>query len=197
MNTVCPVSDIPPVLPGRIEGSAGVVLRAWEATDAGALSEAIAESLDHLRPWMPWVADEPLALADRRARFCGWDQSRRDGGDAVLGAFLHGRVIGGCGLHRRIAADGLELGYWIRSGDTRRGLATTVARALTGAALAIAEITHVEIHHDKGNLASRRVALKLGFAFQGESADHREAPGELGIECRWRMSRGRWAQQDT
>ena len=191
------MSDIASVLPGHIDGPAGVVLRAWEAKDAGALSEAIAESLDHLRPWMPWVAAEPVALADRRARFCVWDESRKDGGDAVLGAFEHGRVIGGCGLHRRIAADGLELGYWIRSGDTRRGLATTVARALTDAALAVGEITHVEIHHDKANVASRRVALKLGFAFQGESADRREAPGELGIECRWRMSHDRWTQQGT
>ena len=173
------------------------MLRAWEAPDASALSEAIAESIDHLRPWMPWVADEPLALADRRDRFCVWNRARTDGGDAVLGAFLRGRVIGGCGLHRRIAADGLELGYWIRSGDTRRGLATTVARTLTDAALAIEEITHVEIHHDKANLASRRVALKLGFVFQGESADDREAPGELGIECRWRTDRDHWMRHDA
>src|SRR3954453_8810297 len=43
---------------GRI-ASVNLVLRAWEDDDAVALGRAIAESLEHLRPWMPWVAFEP------------------------------------------------------------------------------------------------------------------------------------------
>ena len=36
-----------------------VELRHWRAEDAEAQARAIEESLDHLRPWMPWAADEP------------------------------------------------------------------------------------------------------------------------------------------
>ena len=100
---------------------------------------------------------------------------------------------GGCGLHRRIAHDGLELGYWIHPHFTRRGLATGAARLLTDAALMLSGITHVEIHHDKANVASAGVPRNLGFRLLGEVPREIEAPGEIGVECRWRMDRARWA----
>jgi hypothetical protein len=53
------------VLPERIE-SDGVLLRRWVVDDAEALSRAIAESQDHLRPWMDWMAHEPKTLEQRR-----------------------------------------------------------------------------------------------------------------------------------
>jgi hypothetical protein len=55
-------------LPERIDGSDGLVLRRWEVSDAEALGEAIAQSIDHLRPWMAWVAQEPEPIERRRAR---------------------------------------------------------------------------------------------------------------------------------
>jgi RimJ/RimL family protein N-acetyltransferase len=110
----------------------------------------------------------------------------------VLGVFLDGQVVGGCGLHRRLGPAGLEIGYWIHPSFLRRGLATSAARLLTGAAFTLPETTHVEIHHDKANEASGGVPRKLGFAFIGEQPDTPEAPGEVGIECRWRMTRERW-----
>jgi RimJ/RimL family protein N-acetyltransferase len=103
--------------------------------------------------------------------------------------FLADRVVGGCGLHRRIAPDGLEIGYWIHSSFVRGGLATEVARLLTNAALARREITHVEIHHDRANVASAGIPRKLGFQFIGERRDEPAAPADLGIECRWRMDK--------
>jgi len=141
---------------------------------------------------MAWVADEPLALDRRRARIEEWERDRAQGGDVLLGVFLDGQVTGGCGLHRRIGVDGLEIGYWIHPDHLRRGLATYVAHLLTNAAFGLPGITHVEIHHDKANRASAGVPRKLGFQWLGEAPDEPEAPAELGIECRWRMDRARW-----
>ncbi|MFZ1993295.1 MAG: GNAT family N-acetyltransferase, partial [Solirubrobacteraceae bacterium] len=101
------------ILPGRLVGPDGLLLRRWLPEDADALSAAIAESSEHLRPWMAWVAEEPLTPQERRAMLVGFERDWRDGGDVVLGIFLDGGVVGGCGLHRRIARDGLELGYWL------------------------------------------------------------------------------------
>ena len=56
------------------------------------------------------------------------------------------------------------------------------------------EITHVEIHHDKTNVASAGVPRKLGFAFIGEFPDDAKAPAETGISCHWRMDRERWRE---
>jgi len=180
-------------LPERIAGhQKGLLLRRWQTSDAEALGRALAEGSEHLRPWMAWVADEPLPLDRRRARIEEWERDRAQGGDVLLGVFLDGQVTGGCGLHRRIAADGLEIGYWIHPGHLRRGLATRVAGLLTDAALSLPGITHVEIHHDKANRASAGVPRKLGFRWLGEAPDKPEAPADLGIEWRWRMDRASW-----
>jgi RimJ/RimL family protein N-acetyltransferase len=181
-------------LPGRIEGSDGLLVRAWTPADAVGLGRAVTESAEHLRPWMPWIAQEPLALEARRARIEAWERDRAGGGDAYLGVFVDGRIAGGGGLHRRIAPDGLELGYWIHPSFVRPGLATRAAALMTGAALARPEITHVEIHHDKANVASAGVPRKLGFELIGEAPDEPEAPGEVGIEWVWRMGRARWSE---
>lgn len=180
------------LLPDRIDGGGGLLIRRWTVDDAESLGRAVAESAEHLRPWMPWIAQEPQTLAQRRRMVGGWEREWRAGGDVYLGVFVDGRVAGSTGLHRRIAPDGLELGYWIHPAHTRRGLATRVARLLTDAAFSLPDITHVEIHHDKANTASAGIPPKLGFQLIDETPDRPEAPAEIGIECRWRMERERW-----
>jgi RimJ/RimL family protein N-acetyltransferase len=186
---------MPTVLPERIEAPCGLVLRRWVAADAEALARAVADSLDHLRPWMAWIAEEPVPLERRRARIAEWEREWSRGGDIVMGVFLDGQVAGGGGLHRRIGRDGLEIGYWIHPAYLRRGLATRTATALTDGAFTVPGITGVEIHHDKANLASAGVPRKLGFRWLGEAPDEPEAPAELGIEWRWRMEKDAWTKR--
>jgi ribosomal-protein-serine acetyltransferase len=142
---------------------------------------------------MPWVSQEPLTLARRTTLIEEWERDWMQGGDVVMGVFLRGRVAGGCGLHRRIGCNGLELGYWTHPSFLRRGIATAAAALLTDAAFAVPGITHVEIHHDKANRASAAVPRRLGYRFIGEVPDEPEAPAETGIECRWRLTEQEWA----
>ncbi len=180
-------------LPEYLPGESGLVLRRWVTADAPRLAQAVGESLEHLRPWMPWVAQEPVPLAERHQRIATWEQDWRAGGDLVMGVFVDGAVAGGCGLHHRIGPKGLEIGYWIHPAFLRQGIATAAARLLTNAALHQAEITRVEIHHDKANVASAGVPLKLGFRLMREVPDEPEAPGEIGISCEWQVRRAEWA----
>src|SRR6185312_15596398 len=148
---------MPTLLPERLEDPDGLLLRRWVPEDAEGLGRAVAESVEHLRPWMAWIAHEPMALDSRREMIAEWEHDWSEGGDVVMGVFVDdGRVAGRCGLHRRIAAGGLEIGYWIHPAFLRRGLATRVARMLTDAAF-VPGITRVEIHHDKANQASAGV----------------------------------------
>jgi ribosomal-protein-serine acetyltransferase len=144
---------------------------------------------------MAWVAGEPLTPQERHAMLVGFERDWRDGGDVLLGIFLDGGVVGGCGLHRRIARDGLELGYWLHPHFTGRGLATRAARVVTDTSLRLPGVTHVEIHHDKANFASAGVSRRLGFWLLGKIPGEIEAPAETGIECQWRMERDRWASR--
>lgn len=172
--------------------TARLVLRTWNAEDAKPLGRAITASVDHLRPWMPWAAAEPVPIEDRRALIATWDKEWRAGGDVVLGILLDGTIIGGCGLHQRIGAAGLEIGYWIHADHTRQGYAAEASAALTDVAFTVDDITRVEIHHDRANVASAGVPRTLGFEFVGEKVDAVTAPGEEGIDCTWVMTKDRW-----
>ena len=61
-------------LPEQLEGPGALLLRRWACGDAEELGRAIAESIQQLRPWMPWVADEPLSVARRRSRIDEWER---------------------------------------------------------------------------------------------------------------------------
>ena len=109
-----------------------------------------------------------------------------------FGVFLGEQLAGVFGLHRRFGPGGLELGYWIHRRHTGRGYATQAAAALTSVAFGLPDTTHVEIHHDKANLASGRIPEKLGFRLVREESDGIEAPGETGVSCIWLIERDAW-----
>lgn len=181
-----------PVLPDLMEGD-GLVLKRWQIADAALLAVAVTESIEHLRPWMPWIAQEPMALEPREAMLAQREREWEGGGDVMLAVMTGDRVAGSCGLHRRIGAGGLELGYWIHPAFTRRGLATATARLLTDAAFSVPSIQSVEIHHDKANQTSARIPSKLEFSLIEEVPSEPVAPAELGIECIWRIAKADWA----
>ena len=177
--------DAPPT-----EVSSGqVTVRRWRPADAVLLHEAILDSVDHLRPWMPWAASEPRTLDAHCALIDEWARAWDVGEDLTCAIVVGADVVGGCGLHRRIAVDGLEIGYWVRAGRTGAGVATEAVRALIRLAFSLDGITHVEIHHDAANLASRRVPEKVGFTLVEERADGVDTPGEVGVEVVWRLAR--------
>ena len=172
-----------------------LVLRRWRDEDVEALAGAITESIEHLRPWLPWIAAEPLPRDERLALIGQWAQDWDHGGDMVVGVFLGDDVVGGAGLHRRLGPDALEIGYWVHADHLRRGYASEIGAALTNAAFTLDGIDRVEIHIDEANSASSGVPQALGFTLAGSSPDEAVAPGELGIECRWTMSRRGWAER--
>jgi ribosomal-protein-serine acetyltransferase len=167
-----------------------LVLRPWEDDDADALTEAITASLEHLRPWMAWIAEEPLGRAGRLDLIDRFRHERDTGQSLGLGIFLHdGTVVGGTGLHARIGPGGLEIGYWVHVDHVGRGIATEAAGALTDAGLALEEVDRIEIHHDVENRASGRVPAKLGFTRVERIRVEPVAPAETGFRWVWAKRR--------
>jgi ribosomal-protein-serine acetyltransferase len=179
------------LLPEHIRGP-WLELRRWSADDASALSRSIERNVDHLRPWMAWITHEPLDPDARIRLIETWDDEWKGGGDVVLGAFVGNEIVGGSGLHRRVGPSGLEIGYWVDRNHTRHGLGTEIARLLTTSALGVPGITFTEIHHDKANVPSSRIPMRLGYSFVGETPDEVSAPGEVGIEWIWRVDEASW-----
>jgi RimJ/RimL family protein N-acetyltransferase len=141
---------------------------------------------------MPWITAEPLSLADRTHLVADFARQWVNCESFVYGIFDGDTPIGSTGLHPRIGPGGVEIGYWVHPAWTGRGIATATTRALTTAALSLPGIDRVEIHHDSANVASRRIPEKLGFDLITQVPDPPDAPGEIGIKCRWRMTPERW-----
>lgn len=150
--------------PYRIE-TERLVVRCWEPADAPLLREAIGESLDHLRPWMPWAHLEPRTPEDQV------ELLRRFRGEFDLGTnFTYGilsgdesEVLGGTGLHPRVGDAAFEIGYWLRSSATGQGLATEAIAALTVAAFTWCDVDRLEIRVDPENEASLAIPRRLGY----------------------------------
>jgi RimJ/RimL family protein N-acetyltransferase len=142
-----------------------LVLRCWDPRDAPLLKEAVDSSLDHLRPWMPWAADEPQPLeakVELLRRFRGQFDL---GQDFVYGVFSpdESEVVGGSGLHTRAGDGALEIGYWIRASRAGHGLATEATAALTRVAFDVCGVDRVQIRVDPTNAPSLAIPRKLGF----------------------------------
>lgn len=167
-----------------------LVLRCWEPKDAALFKRAIDASLEHLRPWMPWAADEPQDLSVKIERLRRWRGKFDLGQDFVYGVFSldETEVRGSSGLHTRVGERAREIGYWIHVDHINKGLATEVAAALTKVAFEIDEVARVEIHCDPRNVRSAAVARKLGFVHEA-TLRHRttDAQGEWKDSMIWTL----------
>ena len=146
-----------------------LVVRCYNPSDVSLLGESITESLEHLRPWMPWVHHEPEAIEvklERLKRFRGMFDL---GQDFVYGIFNpeETKLLGGTGLHTRLGESELEIGYWIHKDFLNQGLVTESTTALVRVAFEVLHIHRLEIHCDPANTASAAIPRKLSFTHEG------------------------------
>ena len=142
--------------------------------DGAELQAAVAESIDDLRPWMPW--------ADRVPTVEGYEEQARRGyarfltrEDLWLLLFLKGThtLVGGSGLHRMDwDVPRFEIGYWVRRRFAGQGYITEAVRGVTCFAFETLGAHRVEIRCDARNEHSRRVAERTGFELEATLRKH-------------------------
>ncbi|MFE9736670.1 GNAT family N-acetyltransferase [Streptomyces sp. NPDC006477] len=164
----------------------GLTLRAFDAeADLPEFFQVIEESLDHLRPWMPWVAEHGL---DSTRRFLAGRAERWASGEEYSYAIvLDGALVGSCGVIRYAEAPAgtREVGYWLHPAATGRGVATRAARAMVEQAFRLPGVDRVEIHHDPANVTSGAVPARLGFTRGIRRPFEAVAPAETGEMQVW------------
>jgi RimJ/RimL family protein N-acetyltransferase len=146
-----------------------LVLRCYNPPDAQMLADSVSESLDHLKPWMPWAHNEPEPVQLKVERLKRFRAEFDLGENFIYGIFdqEETRVLGGTGLHSRIGERQLEIGYWLHKDFVNNGLVTESTAALVKVAFEIIRVHRVEIHCDPGNFASAAIPRKLGFTHEG------------------------------
>ena len=163
-----------------------LVIRSPAETDARQLLEAIKETFDTLRPWMPW-ANKVTTLSEAEDNCRRREKAFRDGSDNGVHLFLKGPMtfIGGSGLHRiDWSVPKAEIGYWIRNSFSGQGYITEAVREITRYSMEELQMNRVEIRMSSKNVRSRRVPELLDFAFEGILRnDDRHLDGSLRDTC--------------
>ena len=78
------------------------------------------------------------------------------------------RLLGCCGINQINKEHPLaNLGYWVRSSETGRGVATRAAQRVAAWAFAHTDVERLEIVAAVGNTASHAVAAKAGALREG------------------------------
>ena len=146
-----------------------VLLRPYCTDDLDPMFDAALESVAEVGRWLPWCHPDytPLETA-------AWIDSRpaawESGAEYSLAIVERagGEFVGGCGLNqfdyeRRRA----NLGYWVRTSACRHGYATAATKLLSRFGLFQLGLQRIEIVAAVGNVASQRVAMKVGAQREG------------------------------
>lgn len=166
--SIKPTDPILYTIPESFE-SKRLLIRAslWE--DGVRVNEAVKESIEELRPWMPWAGNIPTIeeseLSIRRSRLQFLDRT-----DLRLLLILKetGQLIGSSGLHRiDWQSRKFEIGYWVRTSFGNQGYITEAVEAITNYAVHELQANRIEIRCDGRNTRSSRVAERLGFTLEG------------------------------
>ena len=155
-----------------------VVIRPYRHEDAEALREAVVESRDHLRPWMPW-ADTHQSIEETREWLGRAIEKSMLREELILGMWhiATGCYLGGTGLHpRNWEIPSFEVGYWLRKSGEGHGYVTEAVQLLVYFALMELQAQRVEIRCDERNTRSAAVARRLGFKQEALLRNHMIAP---------------------
>ncbi|MBN2238867.1 MAG: GNAT family N-acetyltransferase [Dehalococcoidales bacterium] len=146
-----------------------VTLRPYTEGDAASLTAAARESIPEISPWMEWCRPDyanEQSIQWVSSRLAAWEEGSSY--DFAIRDAATGRYLGGCGLSKIQNDLGLaNLGYWVRTSATKKGVATATARLLAGFGFDELDLNRIELVIDCENLASQRVAEKLGAAREG------------------------------
>jgi RimJ/RimL family protein N-acetyltransferase len=145
-----------------------LLLRCWSPADAPRFRALLDASDQHLRPWIPWMRDEPRSLAETADRLRA-HRGRFDlGQDFRYAVFSPDEttLVGEAGLFPRVGPEALEIGYLIGRDAVGRGYALEAAAALARVAFAAHGIDRLEIHCAPENVASATIPRKLGFTHE-------------------------------
>lgn len=161
--------------------NSNVSIRPHRPSDALPIFEAVQESLAEVSVWMSdlnadltqeairvYIESQPQLQKDRKAyNFAITDSSEE-------------QILGGCGLtyiqwHHRFA----NLYYWVRSSQTRRGIASAAVLLLARFGFENLGLQRIEMIMAVSNLSSIRVAEKVGAAREGRLRNRITANGTV------------------
>lgn len=146
-----------------------LTIRSPQWGDGADVNEAIRESVEELRPWLPFAENIPsveeseASVRKARLRFLERSDLMLHIRDKATDEF-----VGSSGLHRMDwKARSFEIGYWVRTSRSGEGLVTEAVRGIEQFAIVHLQANRLEIRCDARNVRSASVAKRLGYMQEG------------------------------
>lgn len=175
----------PGVFPPECVEIEELCLRRPIMADLESFHDAVVASYAQLHPWMSWCT-KPLRIEERRGFI------ERAAGKWAAQTTFHwfifeadARFLGTVSLMDGIGAGALEIGYWLRTEATGRGIMSRCVARVGALALALPGIERVEIRCDAANVRSSAIPARLGYRMVRQVSTEPGAPGERGVEQHW------------
>ncbi|MCZ6559799.1 MAG: GNAT family N-acetyltransferase [Gammaproteobacteria bacterium] len=149
-----------------------LLMRCWSPEDAPKLRAALDESDQHLRPWIPWMKDEPKSI-DETAAWLRVKRANFDLGKDFWFAIFDQKdltLVGEIGLMTRAGPDAREVGYWINKSSEGKGYASEASAAVIRVAFEIDKVERIELYCAPENEPSVAIPRKMGFLHEATLA---------------------------
>lgn len=133
------------------------------------MNKAICESLEHLKPWMPFAQRAPtLEESEEHCRRAFAQFILRENMTLSIYSKDGKTFLGSTGLHMpKWEIPAFSMGYWIGAKFEGRGLVSESTNALTRYAFQALKAKRLEIRCDSKNTRSLAVMKRLGFVEEG------------------------------
>jgi RimJ/RimL family protein N-acetyltransferase len=182
-----------------------LLLRPFRRRDVDSIHEAVKASIDDLQVWLPWASRNYSRLVSQqfvRESIAAWSEGRAFD-FTVRRPEDPQRHLGNVSIWHTSRQNRVgEIGYWVRSDETRRGVCTESVAHLLQIAFQELGLHRVTLRIADGNRASDRIAEKLGFLEEGvlredvKIGDHWVDHTLWGLLNReWEVERERYAAQ--
>ena len=170
-------------------------MRPFRRRDLGSLHEAIMDSQRDLQMWLPWANDYDRSVAQRfiRDSAAAWAEGKAFD-FAVRAVDDPSRHIGNVSVWWTSRQNGIgEIGYWVRSDMTGKGVGTEVTARAVQIGFEELDAHKLVLRIAVGNVASERIAQRLGFTFEGTLRDEVRIAGEWVDHTAWSLLNVEWS----
>ncbi len=144
-------------------------LRRYRVADVPLLFAAVRESIKEISRWMEWC-HPAYSIEESSTWVLSRDEAWASGAEYgfVITDAQTGMLLGGVGLNfLRRENQSANLGYWVRTSQAGRGVASAATILTARFGFEELGLTRIEIVAAVGNLASQRVAEKVGATREG------------------------------
>lgn len=156
------------------------LIRRYETSDENVLFQAARESIAQVFEFLPWCHPDY-----QRRDSTDWLETItpnwKDGSAYSFGIFSKddGEFHGGCGVNQIDKHPIANLGYWIKTPSTGKGIATEATIALARFCIQKIGLQRIEIIMSVQNGASKAVAISAGAQYEGRARNRLLLHGKL------------------